>query len=37
MAWAKATLDGYRIKEDASGKSCPLRKTLEAIIFDHFF
>lgn len=33
----EATLDSYRVKGDASGKLCPFRKPLKAIVFNLFF
>jgi len=39
MTWAEAMLDSDRVKKDASGKSRPFRKTLQALssIFFFFF
>ena len=39
MTWAEAMLDSDRVKKDASGKSRPFQKTLQALssIFFFFF
>ena len=37
ITWTEPMLDSYRVKEEASRKSYPFRKTLKAIVCNHFF